>query len=146
MRSKTPLALMEQVVMILVFALAAALCIQVFVFADQTSRHNEARDRAVLEAQNAAEALKHGDNAYFGDVGAHVNGNAGYTLAYDANWRRVQVESDDDPTIAYRLTITDTDSGNPYLWTAEVTVQTADGELLFSLPVAGQNQEVGGDA
>ena len=35
MRSKSPLALMEQVVMVLVFALAAALCIQVFVFSDQ---------------------------------------------------------------------------------------------------------------
>lgn len=146
MRSKTPLALMEQVVMILVFALAAALCIQVFVFADQTSRHNEARDRAVLEAQNAAEALKHGDNAYFVDMGARVNGDAGYALAYDANWQSVQAESDDDPTIAYRLMTIRTDSGNPYLWTAEVRVQTADGELLFSLPVAGQNEGVGGDA
>ena len=34
MRSKTPLALMEQMVMVLVFALAAALCLQVFVVSD----------------------------------------------------------------------------------------------------------------
>ena len=63
MRSKAPLALMEQLVMVLVFALAAALCVQAFVLSDQTSRRNEARDRAVLEAQNAAEELKsvHGD-------------------------------------------------------------------------------------
>ena len=54
MRSKAPLALMEQLVMVLVFALAAALCVQVFVLSYQTSRRNEARDRAVLEAQNAA--------------------------------------------------------------------------------------------
>ena len=58
MRSKAPLTLMEQVLMILVFALAAALCVQVFVFSGQSSRRNEARDRAVLEAQNAAETLK----------------------------------------------------------------------------------------
>ena len=31
MKSKAPLALMEQMVMILVFALAAALCLQAFV-------------------------------------------------------------------------------------------------------------------
>ena len=146
MKSKAPLVLMEQLVMVLVFALSAAVCLQVFALSGSLSRTCEARDRAAVIAQNAAEALKHGDNAYFGDVGAHVNGNAGYTLAYDANWRRVQVESDDDPTIAYRLMTTRTDSGNPYLWTAEVTVQTADGELLFSLPVAGQNEGVGGDA
>lgn len=34
MRSKAPLVLMEQLVMVLVFALAAALCVQVFVLSD----------------------------------------------------------------------------------------------------------------
>lgn len=146
MRSKTPLALMEQVVMLLVFALAAALCIQVFVFSDQTSRYNETRDRAVLEAQNAAEALKCGDGVYFSEMGAAINGNAGYVLAYDEEWKSVRVESDDDPDIAYQLMVFRTDSGDPYLWTAEVAVYTAEGQLLFSLPVAGQNKGVGGDA
>ncbi|MEI3306106.1 MAG: hypothetical protein V8R40_08850 [Dysosmobacter sp.] len=47
MRSKAPLALMEQLVMVLVFALAAALCVQVFVLSGQTSRWNAARDRAL---------------------------------------------------------------------------------------------------
>ena len=39
MRSKAPLALMEQMVMVLVFALAAALCLQAFALADRISRH-----------------------------------------------------------------------------------------------------------
>ena len=60
MRSRAPLALMEQLVMILVFALAAALCLQVFVFADRISARNEETDRAVLVCQNAAETLKAG--------------------------------------------------------------------------------------
>ena len=38
MRSKAPLALMEQMVMVLVFALAAALCLQAFALADRISR------------------------------------------------------------------------------------------------------------
>lgn len=58
MRSKTPLALMEQVVMVLVFALAAALCLQVFVFSNRMSERNKDIDRAVLLAQNTAEMLK----------------------------------------------------------------------------------------
>ena len=58
MRSKAPLALMEQLVMMLVFALAAALCLQVFVFSEQTSRRNRDVDQAVLLAQNTAEMLK----------------------------------------------------------------------------------------
>lgn len=37
-RSKAPLALMEQIIMILVFALASAVCLQAFVYADRLSR------------------------------------------------------------------------------------------------------------
>ena len=47
MRSKAPLAMMEQMVMLLVFALAAALCLQAFVKSDQLSQQGEVRDRAV---------------------------------------------------------------------------------------------------
>lgn len=58
MKSKASLLLMEQLVMILVFALAAVLCLQIFVYADRTSREMEIQDRAVALAQNAAETLK----------------------------------------------------------------------------------------
>ena len=50
MKSKTPLALMEQLVMVLVFALAAALCVSCFVAADRLSDRYAVRDDAVLEA------------------------------------------------------------------------------------------------
>ena len=65
MRSKAPLALMEQMVMLLVFALAAALCLQAFVQSDAISQRSEARDRAVELAQSVAEVVKscHGDLA-----------------------------------------------------------------------------------
>ena len=58
MRSKAPLALMEQMVMVLVFALAAALCLQAFALADRISRQNAERDQALVAAQNAAEQVK----------------------------------------------------------------------------------------
>ena len=64
MRSKAPLMMMEQMVMLLVFALAAALCLQAFVKSDEMSRRSEARDRAVAEAQNAAELIRY----YGGDI------------------------------------------------------------------------------
>ena len=49
--------------MVLVFALAAALCLQVFVKAGEISRQTAQRDAAAVLAQNAAELLKstHGD-------------------------------------------------------------------------------------
>ena len=58
MKSKTPLVLMEQLVMVLVFAMAAAICLQVFGLSDRLSKENEARAEAALLAQNTAEELK----------------------------------------------------------------------------------------
>ena len=66
MKSKAPLSLMEQMVMLLVFALAAALCLQAFVKSDRISRESEARDRAALLCQSVAEAVRHNG----GDLGA----------------------------------------------------------------------------
>ena len=41
MKSKAPLMLMEQMIMLLVFALAAALCLQAFVKSEQLSSRSE---------------------------------------------------------------------------------------------------------
>ena len=60
MRNKAPLALMELVIMILIFALAAALCLQAFQWASKQSQQIALRDDAVLAVQNTAEALKAG--------------------------------------------------------------------------------------
>lgn len=57
-KSKSPLALMEQAIMILVFALAAALCVQAFVLADTMSRGAHDRDMAANRSQTVAETLK----------------------------------------------------------------------------------------
>ena len=55
MKNKTPLVLLELLVMVLVFALAAALCLQVFVRSDQIARETQARTQAVQVAQLGAE-------------------------------------------------------------------------------------------
>lgn len=58
MKSKASLVLMEQLMMVLVFALAAALCLQVFAKAAEISDQTAQRDEAAVLAQNAAELLK----------------------------------------------------------------------------------------
>lgn len=60
MRNKASLSLMEQLVMILVFSLAAALCLGVFARADQISKTTQHRETAAQIAQNGAELLKSG--------------------------------------------------------------------------------------
>lgn len=63
MRSKASLSLMELLVMILVFALASAFCMQAFGRAQAISLETMRRDEAVVLAQNGAELLKAGIGA-----------------------------------------------------------------------------------
>lgn len=81
MKNKASLLLMEQLVMILVFAIAAALCLQVFAKAEAISTENARRDQAVILARNAAELLKATD----GDAeAAEALGEDGYRVTVDS--------------------------------------------------------------
>lgn len=62
MKNKGSLALMEMLLMLFVFAQAAAWCLQVFIKADIISKQINERDRAVFVAQNIAEFIKAGKN------------------------------------------------------------------------------------
>ena len=61
--SKTPLFLMELVIMLLVFSVSAAICLQVFACAKRISEDSGRLDAAVIQAQTVAECWKatHGD-------------------------------------------------------------------------------------
>ena len=132
MKSKAPLALMEQLVMVLVFALAAAVCLQVFVLSDRISRTCEARDRAVLMAQSAAETIKGcgGDYAQAArTLGGGWDGQA-WTIGYDEGWQETAEDA------AYVLRVTPGESGQDGLGMANITVTGT--EEIFSLCAAGQ--------
>ena len=88
--------------------------------------------RAVLAAQNAAEEVKSvcGDFAQAAELyGGTWNGQL-WGRSYDADWAR---DGDD-----YHVLVTPADSGDALLGAAEVAVYTAEGDLLFTLPVAWQ--------
>ena len=116
MKNRISLALMEQLVMVLVFALAAALCLNVFVKADEISRTIAYRDDAVLIAQNAAEMLQ----ATSGDV-QRTTEQLGSAAAEKG----------------LRMVIEKTDSGVPLLGKAEIWVYFEE-EELFNLQTGWQ--------
>lgn len=139
MRSKAPLSLMEQTVMLLVFALASALCLQAFVKSDKISVRIEERSQAALAAQDAAELIQHSG----GDM-SHALAQAGELLGgtyeqgllyigYDEDWNRTKVEE------VYRLTAQGVPVEESGLLKAKIQV-TAEGlensELLFEIEVA----------
>lgn len=95
MRSKTPLVLMEQLLMILVFALAAAMCLQIFVHADRRSRRNEAVSQAAVQAQNTAEMIKSRGGTLSETLelaDGWVQENRTWMRAFEVNWQPVQQE------------------------------------------------------
>ena len=78
--------------MVLVFALAAVLCLQVFLVSDRLSQRNEAVDQAVSRCQNAAERLKaaggdvaHAQQAVAEQMGGSITQGL-LRIRYDENW------------------------------------------------------------
>ena len=137
MKSKAPLMLMEQLVMVLVFALAAAVCLQVFALSGRISRVCEARDRAAVVAQSAAETLKAcgGDYAQAAQrLGGRWDGRL-WAVDYDENWK--QTETDE----AYRVCVSPAESAQALLGMADITVLDGEGGEIFSLRTAWQEVE-----
>lgn len=145
--SKAPLVMMEQMVMLLVFALAAALCLQAFVKSDAISNRSQARDRAVTLVQSAAETIRY----YGGDMGnalaqaaEALGGEYSQGLLwvdYGEDWTSLPSGSDS----VYRLTAQGVPAETPGLWKALVQVTEGDEEeVLFKIEVAWQEVDGNG--
>lgn len=133
MRNKASLTLIEQVVMLLVLSVAAALCLRAFVWADTGSVAGAERDRALLQAQNAAEILKgcRGNWEQAAQIaGGEWNGSV-WQLCWDENWQ----ETTDDGT--YVLLVSPVDGGIKYLSGAQVEILKGE-RVLASLMVSWQ--------
>lgn len=143
MKNRAPLTLMEQIVMLLVFSLAAAVCVRAFVLADGVSRENAARDQAALKAESVAEVYKacRGDGALAAKkLGGTVERGAWVTL-WSAAWEPARGKKD----AAYRVCVSPETGGSPLLGRAAVTVAAqGGGSALFALEIAWQ--EAGGGA
>lgn len=141
MRNRASLMLMEQLLMILVFSLACAVCLQVFVKGDRISRQTAQKDMAVYLAQNAAEIIKGaGGNLEMAalEMGAVAEGS-GWEIRYDKDGRLEQ----NHEKIQFHMEIVRDARRLPFL--GEVSIQvygTDDLETpLFTLPVAWQEME-----
>lgn len=148
-RDKTSLLLMEQLVTLMVFALAAAICLRAFVTADSRSRTMENREKAAVLCQNAAETLRGSG----GDLAAALRQVTGQQPgAPDAQGMDPFVDYREDWTVidhwdarggsgdtVYRLVAEPVDSGVNGLGKASVSVLDAkSGDELFRLEVAWQ--------
>lgn len=124
-RSKAPLALMEQIIMILVFALTAAVCLQAFVYANHLS---EQGDRQNLAASHAQEVVEH-CKMLSGDL-EQVQSELQGELTEDV----LSVLFEDDHMMVV-LTVT---GQSEFLTKAKVSVQDESRKEIFTLDAAWQ--------
>lgn len=133
MKHKTALLLIEQAVMLLILAVAAALCLRVFAWSDTRATANYNKDQALVQLQNAAEVLKQ----YRGDFSAAVQTHGGsvhndtWQITFDSTWAQT------DTAQVYLLRAVRQDAAS-YLGSARLEMTDHNGVLLESLTVCWQ--------
>ena len=150
MRSRSPLALIELLIMIMIFALAAALCLRAFVWADLKSASNADADMAALHAQSAAELLKGSGGDYsfaamelggvlsaaqYGDKLAPAAEQESLLVRYDSDWKS-SPEAD-----AFTLSAVPLETSVSGLESALIAVNDASGAELISFTVSWQKED-----
>lgn len=134
-KSKSTLALMEQAIMILVFAVAATLCVQAFVRANLYSEELYRRDRAVNLCQTAAETVK-AKRGELTSAAILLDGEVSdgkLYLFYNKEWKTVGAGE-----AAYVLCMEETGRSDSVVTARVCVTEKKSSEELFALPVSWQ--------
>lgn len=135
MRNKAFLSLIEQMCMILFFAVAAAICLQGFAKANQLSLAQQEKDRAVIAVQSVAEVLKdaRGDLETTANIlQGHFDGTT-VMVSCDAQWKPTSQRSDP----AFVLRIIPLSNDTPLLGSANIQALRGE-DVIFQLSVCWQ--------
>ncbi len=137
---------MEQLIMVFVFAFAAAICLQAFVYSDRLSKDGTTKETASVRATEVIEVVKayHGDlDKAAGKLGASVSDSDG-----QGGGSLVKEYADDGLKVTLKTNeATPVDGVNYYHQTANVSVVEIpnEGEELkdpvYSVDVAWQLEE-----
>jgi predicted small secreted protein len=126
---------MEQLVVIFVFAVCAAVCISIFVESYLIGKGSLELNNAIRIAGNGAESYisAGGDTTntarFLGAVNSVYQGDL--VVYYDEHWLPCLQEE-----AHYVLRITNTGNPAPSLITADVTVSRINGEVLYEIAIA----------
>jgi hypothetical protein len=137
--SKSSLFLLEMIIAILFLAVAATVCMRLFVQARLTGAASENLARAVMVAQNITENLKAAPDPEEWLTGASGTDSPQpgelWEFRYDADWRLLAA-NDTESTPVFWLNVRQI-TAERGLWLAETTVCASNSaEPLFVLPCA----------
>jgi len=140
-RSKSTLFLIEQLIVIAVFAICAAACIRILATAYNYA--NTARDtcNALLAAESGAESFK----SAAGDLGkvaeildgktVTIEGYESVIVYFDKEW---QACGEDDAHFELRLISDSQSTESGQVTTGELSVEKITGEELVTIPIAAR--------
>jgi len=143
-RSKSTLFLIEQLIVIAVFAICAVACISILTSAYFTANDSKAAGHAILVAESGAEVFKAtgGDTAAVADILSGYNGSAGsgasfVSVYYDSFW---QVCGESGASYILHISAQTAPGVNDItLVTGELSVEKITGEGLVSFSVAARS-------
>jgi len=145
-RSRSTLFLMEQMIVIVVFAFCAAVCVKLIGEAHVISTRNNDIKNAIITVESAAECFK----AFSGDMpkiaeilGGTYNEQTVLTVYYDDEWRI----SNQEEAVYIMSIINHNDPAKKPLITADIQVRRTTGDDILTLTVsvvAGANSTKGG--
>jgi len=144
--SGSTLFLIEQLIVVAVFAICAAACVRIMTAAYFNATDSRDVSNAIHVAQSGAESFK----AAGGDLeitalimDGMTESTADSVIAfvfYDKDW---QVSTDNDAHYLLRLTARRADVPALELISAELSVERLDGEMLITFPVNVIRQDTG---
>lgn len=128
MKNRASAVLLEMSVMLLVLAVAAAVCLQLFAWTAGQAEENTARDEALVQLQNAAQVLQY----YRGDLEAAVHELGG-------SWENGQWQLQGE---GWTIRAVLTEPEQPFLGSAVLEALRWD-ETILSVTVCWQEVEDG---
>ena len=140
-RSRSTLFLIEQLIVIAVFAMCAAACARILTAAYFNAIDSRDINNAILYAENGAESFKttSGDLGTVAEImgGFFTSSNTGgnVTVFFDNRW---QVSSEVDARYILLLESRNADAALPNLVTGDLSVERSNGDKLISFPVAAR--------
>ncbi len=147
MKNRTSLTLLEMLIMIMVLALAAALCLRAFVYSGKLSKEDRMKAEALSFAQNAAELLKHnkGDAVKaFSEMGCTYDGSS--LIMLNEDWKDCGYEEYNGAYrvvgLQYFVLLDQSPSDDPLLGKTLITVMNAENDtVLCRINAAWQEDE-----
>ena len=136
-RSRSTLFLMEQLMVILIFAICSAVCVKIFVDSYIVANASKDLKNSLIVAENGAESYKafagsaHEVSSNLGGTYANADDGSEITVFFDEEWQHCR---EDDAAYVMRILSRATGDSSP-LRSGDLSVETMTGREIVSFTV-----------